>query len=61
MEADDGSPIVTAGYSCMTITSCNSIGISLHPIAVRGVLDAIFDYAEEFEFLPRLPEKEETS
>lgn len=61
VEADDWSPIATTGYSCLTITSCTPIGISDHRIVVRGMLDKIFDYSKDFEFLSHIPEKEEAS
>lgn len=51
VEPDDWGPIATTGYSCVTITSCEPIGISDHRIVVRAVLDEIFDYAKEFDFL----------
>ncbi|MCL1848756.1 MAG: class E sortase [Clostridiales bacterium] len=48
VEQDDWSMIRTAGYSCITITSCHPIGISDHRIVVRGALDEIFPYSEGF-------------
>ncbi|MCL1805984.1 MAG: class E sortase [Clostridiales bacterium] len=51
VEQDDWSMIRTAGYSCLTITSCHPIGISDHRIVVRGVLDGIFPYSADFAFL----------
>jgi sortase (surface protein transpeptidase) len=42
--------IRTAGYSCLTITSCHPIGISDHRIVVRGRLDEIFPYSPDYDF-----------
>ena len=50
VEADDWSMIRTTNYSCVTITSCHPIGISDHRIVVRGILDDIIPYQEDFEF-----------
>lgn len=50
VEPDDWGPIATTGYSCVTITSCEPIGISDHRIVVRAVLDGTFDYTEDFAF-----------
>lgn len=58
VEPDDWGPIATAGYSCMTITSCTPIGVSDHRIVVRGTLDQIFDYTEDFDFISHVPEEE---
>lgn len=51
VEADDWSPIATAGESCLTITSCTPIGVSDHRIVVRAVLDGTFDYTKDFDYL----------
>ena len=58
VEPDDWGPIATAGYSCITITSCTPIGVSDHRIVVRGTLDQIFDYTEDFDFISHVPEEE---
>ena len=58
VEPDDWGPIATAGYSCITITSCTPIGVSDHRIVVRGALDQIFDYTEDFDFISHVPEEE---
>ena len=60
VEPDDWGPIATAGYSCITITSCTPIGVSDHRIVVRGALDQIFDYTEDFDFIAHVPEEEAT-
>ena len=57
VEPDDWGPIATAGYSCITITSCTPIGVSDHRIVVRGTLDQIFDYTEDFDFISHVPEE----
>jgi LPXTG-site transpeptidase (sortase) family protein len=54
VEADDWSMIRTAGYPCMTITSCHPIGISDHRIVVRGRLDEIFPYSQDFNYAASL-------
>ena len=51
VEANDWSPIYTAGYSCITLTSCHPIGISDHRIVIRGVLDEIFTYDKGFDYI----------
>lgn len=56
IEQDDWSVIYTQGFSCLTITSCHPIGISDHRIVVRGKLDEILPYFEEFDFLASKPE-----
>ncbi|NLF34978.1 MAG: class E sortase, partial [Clostridiales bacterium] len=53
---DDWSPIYTAGYSCLTITSCHPIGISDHRIVVRAALDETFPYDDGFDYLERQEE-----
>lgn len=51
VEADDWNPIYTTGTSCITLTSCHPIGISDHRIVVRGILDKIFPYDKNFDYL----------
>lgn len=41
VEENDWSPIYSQGISCITLTSCEPIGIADHRIIVRGILDAI--------------------
>lgn len=55
VEPDDWSPIATTGYSCLTITSCEPIGISDHRIVVRARLDEIFDDSSDFDYLESIP------
>lgn len=61
VEPDDWSPIATTGYSCITITSCEPIGISDHRIICRGVLDQIFDYTDDFDFIANADEEGNTT
>ncbi len=51
VEADDWDPIATTGESCLTRTSCTPIGVSDHRIVVRGILDEVFPYSKDFDFL----------
>lgn len=55
IEPDDWGPIYSQGFSCLTTTTCTPIGISDHRLVVRGKLDAIFPYTEDFEFLMSAP------
>lgn len=57
VEADDWGPIATTGESCITITSCTPIGVADHRIVVRGILDEIFPYSKDFDFLAHVPEQ----
>lgn len=50
----DWSPIYSQGYSCLTLTSCHPIGVADHRIIVRAVLDQIFDYSADFDYVPSL-------
>ena len=50
VEADDWSMIRTTDYSCVTITSCHPIGISDHRIVVRGRLDEILPFSEDYGY-----------
>jgi LPXTG-site transpeptidase (sortase) family protein len=50
VEQDDWGMIRTTGYSCITITSCHPIGISDHRIVVRGLLNEIIPYSEDYPF-----------
>ena len=61
VEPDDWSPIATTGYSCITITSCEPIGIADHRIICRGVLDQIFDHTDDFTFISNASEEDETT
>ena len=57
VEIDDWSVIRTTDYSCITITSCHPIGISDHRIVVRGKLDEIFPYSEDFDFISHIEQE----
>lgn len=61
VESDDWSPIYTTDESCMTITSCEPIGISDHRIVVRALLDATFDESADFAYAESAPSEEEES
>jgi LPXTG-site transpeptidase (sortase) family protein len=50
VEQDDWNMIRTAGYPCVTITSCHPIGISDHRIVVRGKLEDILPYQSDYAF-----------
>lgn len=50
VEADDWGPIYSQGFSCLTITSCTPIGVSSHRIVVRGRLDKILPWTEDFAY-----------
>lgn len=59
VEADDWGPIYSQGFSCLTITSCEPIGISDHRIVVRGRLDEIFPLSDDFVYLTSRQAEEE--
>lgn len=59
VEADDWGPIATTGYSCMTLTSCTPLGVADHRIIIRALLDEIFDYSDDFDYLSHVPEETE--
>lgn len=44
VEADDWGPIYSQGFSVLTLTSCEPIGISTHRMIVRADLQEILDY-----------------
>lgn len=44
VEADDWGPIYSQGFSVLTLTSCEPIGISTHRMIVRADLQEIFEY-----------------
>ena len=48
---DDWSPIYPQGFNCITLTSCEPIGIASHRIVVQGKLEKVIDYSETFDFL----------
>lgn len=50
VEETDWSPIYSQGVSCVTLTSCEPIGVADHRIVVRGILDAIVDYDKNYTY-----------
>lgn len=50
VEATDWGPIYSQGFSCLTLTSCEPIGVSTHRIIIRASLDEILDYDKEFVY-----------
>jgi len=50
VEDDDWGPIYKQGFSCLTLTSCEPIGVSTHRIIVRAKLDEIFPYDKDFSY-----------
>lgn len=50
VEETDWSPIYSQGVSCVTLTSCEPIGVADHRIIVRGILDAIVDYDKNYTY-----------
>lgn len=47
----DWDPIYSQGYSCLTLTSCEPIGISTHRIIVVSKLVNSYPYTNSFEYL----------
>lgn len=50
IDAYDWGPIYSQGFSCLTLTSCEPIGISTHRIVVRSKLINIYPYSDDFNF-----------
>lgn len=50
VEENDWSPIYSQGFSCITLTSCEPIGIADHRIVVRGKLDAIDTFSKNYVY-----------
>lgn len=50
VEEDDWSPIYSQGFSCITLTSCEPIGVADHRIIVRGILDQITPYTASYVY-----------
>jgi LPXTG-site transpeptidase (sortase) family protein len=50
VDAYDWTPIYRQGFSCLTLTSCEPIGISTHRIIVRSRLVTIFPYTPDFHY-----------
>lgn len=50
VEENDWSPIYSQGVSCITLTSCEPIGVADHRIIVRGILDDITPYEKDYVY-----------
>lgn len=50
IDAYDWGPIYSQGFSCLTLTSCEPIGISTHRIVVRSKLIQIYPYSDDFNY-----------
>ncbi len=50
VEETDWGPIYSQGFSCLTLTSCEPIGIADHRIIVRAALAEIIPYTEDYEY-----------
>lgn len=50
VEETDWSPIYSQGVSCITLTSCEPIGVADHRIIVRAILDAIEPYDKQYVY-----------
>lgn len=50
VEADDWGPIYSQGFSVLTLTSCEPIGISTHRMIVRADLQEIVDYDPNYVY-----------
>ncbi len=51
VDAYDWSPIYSQGYSCLTLTSCEPIGISTHRIIVLSKLVNTYPYSDTFDYI----------
>lgn len=47
----DWGPIYSQGYSCLTLTSCEPIGISTHRIIVLSKLIETYPYSDTFDYI----------
>lgn len=47
----DWGPIYSQGYSCLTLTSCEPIGISTHRIIVLSKLVNAYPYTDTFDYV----------
>lgn len=50
VEETDWSPIYSQGVSCITLTSCEPIGVADHRIIVRATLDAIDTNSKDYVY-----------
>lgn len=51
---DDWGPIFSQGFSCLTLTSCDPIGTTLHRIIIQAELSERTPYRGDYQFLPAL-------
>ena len=56
VEETDWSPIYSQGVSCITLTSCEPIGIADHRIIVRAILDDITPYDKKYIYRSKASE-----
>ena len=61
VEETDWGPIYSQGFSCLTITSCEPIGVNTHRIIVVGRLDEIFERDGDFIYVGNRDELPESS
>ena len=50
VEEKDWSPIYSQGVSCITLTSCEPIGVATHRIIVRAILDDISPKSKDYVY-----------
>lgn len=50
VDAYDWGPIYSQGFSCLTLTSCEPIGVSTHRIIVRSKLVDIIPYSSDYVY-----------
>lgn len=50
VEENDWSPIYSQGVSCITLTSCEPIGVADHRIIVRAILDDISPKTKDYVY-----------
>lgn len=50
VEDNDWSPIYSQGFSCLTLTSCEPIGIATHRIVVRSSLKQIIPLDDNYNY-----------
>ena len=56
VEDDDWGPIYSQGFSCLTLTSCEPIGVATHRIIVRSSLKKIIPFDKNYSY----PENKKT-
>lgn len=50
VEDDDWSPIYSQGFSCLTLTSCEPIGVATHRIVVHSRLNQIYSFNSDYAY-----------